>query len=63
MECNITKLLEKVKKIGDIFSHVTIRTNVTKGDSMIIQASLSPALYVKSVTVDFGACINHCNKP
>ena len=39
---------EKVKKIGDIFSHVTTGTNVTKGVSMIKPTSQCPALCNKS---------------
>ena len=40
---NETKRKSK-KKIGDILSHVTIGTNVTKGVSLIIQACLCPTL-------------------
>ena len=39
---------EKVKKIGDILSHVTIGTNVTKGVLMLRPASLCLALCNKS---------------
>ena len=45
--CNETKR-KSPQKIGDIFSHVTIGTNVTKGTSMIRPASLCPALCNKS---------------
>ena len=53
MECNIMKLLEKVKKIWDIFSRVTIGTNVTKGVSMIIQASLESSTICKECNNGF----------
>ena len=45
--CNETKR-KSPKKIGDILSHVTIGTNVTKGVSMKRPASLCPALCNKS---------------
>ena len=45
--CNETKR-KSPKKIRDIFSHITIGTNVTKGVSMIRPASLCPALCNKS---------------
>ena len=45
--CNEMKR-NSAPKIGDIFSHVTIGTNVTNGVSMIRPASLCPALCNKS---------------
>ena len=46
-QCKETKRKSK-KKIGNIFSHITIGTNVTKGVLMIRPASLCPALCNKS---------------
>ena len=58
--CNETKQ-KNPKKIGDIFSHVTIGTNVTKG-ALMIRPHLSVQHYVARVTMDSGECINHCNE-
>ena len=58
LERNRTK---SKKKIGNIFFHVTIGTNVTKGVSMIIQAFCCPH-YGTRVTMVLGRCINHWNK-
>ena len=52
---------EKVKKIGDIFSHVTIGTHVTKG-VLMIRPHLSVQHYVTRVTMVSGRCVNHCNE-
>ena len=49
------------KKIGDIFSHVTIGTNVTKG-VLMIRPHLSVQHYVTRVTMVSGRCVNHCNE-
>ena len=52
---------KKSQKIGDIFSHVTNRTNVTKGVSMI-RRHLSVQHYVTRVTMVSGRCVYHCNE-
>ena len=58
--CNETKR-KGPKKIGDILSHVTIGTNVTKG-VLMIRPHLCVQHYVTRVTMVSGRCINWCNE-
>ena len=58
--CNETKR-KSPQKIGDIFSPVTIGTNVTKG-VLMIRPHLSVQHYVTRVTMVSGRCVNHCNE-